>query len=339
MTAARQNAKAERTALNEWLRTRVAGWATLGNRLDKIQGGSRIGVVAALDVATEYRRIGHDLSLAQQMGAPASTTRYLSQLYAGLHQALTQPASRPWQDLLSTIRTDVPESIYALRHRIIWIMLLFLAAGFGGWILLSVNPQLIGLVASQGMIDDVESGRLWTDGLLSVTPPAALSASIFTNNIVVALTACCLGALYGLGTFYMIAFNGFMLGAMFSFVGRHQMAARLFEFIVAHGIVELSTIVVAGAAGVSLGEALIRPGLQSRRSAFEAAARRSAGVLLVCVVFLVGAGVIEGYVSPNPTFPLSSRIVIGTAYMFLFVAVITGAAWRRAPSPTTASRA
>src|SRR5690606_1650126 len=126
-----------------------------------------------------------------------------------------------------------------------------------------------------------------------------------------------------------IAFNGFMLGAILAFVGHHHMVGRLLEFIVAHGIVELSTIFVAGAVGISLGEALISPGLLSRRSAFEAAARRAAGVMMVCVAFLVGAGLIEGYISPNPVYPLSARIVIGCAYMFLFVVVITGAARRR----------
>lgn len=336
MTNPRAGTNAARSALNEWLRGRVADWAKLGNGLEQLQNGRAITVAEALEAVTEYRRVGNDLSLAQQLGAPLSTTRYLAELYAGLHQALTRPTSRPWQDLRRTLRDDVPASMRALRGRIFWVTMLFLAGAISGWILVAVNPQLIGLVASQGMIDDVETGGLWTDGLLSVTPPAVLSMNIFTNNIVVALTACCIGALYGLGTFYMIALNGFMLGAMFSFLGQHHMAARLFEFIVAHGIVELSTIFVSGAVGVSLGEALLRPGLHSRRSAFEAAARRAAGVMLVCVVFLVGAGLIEGYISPNPIFPLPARIVIGMGYMFLFVAVITGAAWRRAPSTEAA---
>lgn len=321
-----------RSALNDWLRARVAGWAALGTQVERLQGRGKLPVAEALDVAIEYRRVGRDLSLAQHMGAPPSTTRYLAELYAGLHQALTRPTSRPLQDLRTLLRDDVPAAMQDLRPRIFWVTMLFLASALAGWILIALNPQLISLIASQGMIDDVETGKLWTDGLLSITPPAILSASIFTNNIAVALTACCVGALYGLGTFYMIAFNGFMLGAMFSFVGQHHMATRLFEFVVAHGIVELSTICVSGAVGVSLGEALIRPGIQSRRRAFEAAARRAGGVMLVCVVFLVGAGVIEGYISPNPVFPLPARIVIGTAYMFLFVAVISGAAWRRAPA-------
>ena len=132
----------------------------------------------------------------------------------------------------------------------------------------------------------------------------------------------------------MIGINGFMLGAAFAFTRQHGLDGRLFEFIVAHGIVELSVIVIAGAAGVSLGEALIRPGRLTRRVAFEGAVRQAAAVMLVCIAFLIGAGVIEGFVSPDESFPLATRGVIGVCYMFLFFSVLTGAAWRR---PTTAA--
>jgi len=318
-----------RTALNDWLRARAAGWADLGNRMARLRGGRPIAVGEALELASTYRRIGHDLSLARQLAAPSSTTTFLAQLYADLHQVLTQPVGRPSETLRTLLRNEVPAAIRSMRTRILLVTILFLSAAAAGWILVAINPQLVSLVASPAMIEEVEGGGLWTDGLLNIVPPAVLSASIFTNNIVVALTACCIGALFGLGTFYIIGFNGFMLGAIFAFVGQHHMAMRLFEFVVAHGIVELSVIVVSGAAGITLGEALIRPGIRSRRRAFELAARRATGVMLVCIAFLVGAGLIEGHVSPNPTYPLTARLVIGTSYMFLFVVTISGAGWRK----------
>jgi hypothetical protein len=55
--------------------------------------------------------------------------------------------------------------------------------------------------------------------------------------------------------------------------------------------------------------------------------------MLVCLVFLVGAGLIEGFVSPNPTFTLAARAVIGTCYMVIFVAVLSGGALRRFKMP------
>jgi len=123
-----------------------------------------------------------------------------------------------------------------------------------------------------------------------------------------------------------------MIGAGFAFTRLYHLDGRLFEFVVAHGIVEVSVIVIAGAVGVSLGEALIRPGTRTRRAAFEAAARQAGPVMIVCVLFLVGAGLIEGYVSPNPGFPLLARVAIGVCYMIVFVGVLTGATSRLAGS-------
>ena len=88
------------------------------------------------------------------------------------------------------------------------------------------------------MIDKVQGGVLWTDNLLNIMPSALLSVSIFTNNIVVTLTAVSLGVLYGLGTIYIMGLNGLMLGGIFAFTAQYGMAGRLFEFVTSHGFVD-----------------------------------------------------------------------------------------------------
>jgi uncharacterized membrane protein SpoIIM required for sporulation len=75
---------------------------------------------------------------------------------------------------------------------------------------------------------------------------------------------------------------------------------------------------------VALGESIIRPTLDSRRDSFQACAHRVAPVLLLCAVLLVGCGFIEGFVSPDPTFPLASRITIGFGYWLIMWALLTG---------------
>jgi uncharacterized membrane protein SpoIIM required for sporulation len=131
-----------------------------------------------------------------------------------------------------------------------------------------------------------------------------------------------------LGTLYLIAMNGLMLGAVFAFVHQHGLARALFEFIAAHGPVELSVICIAGAAGVALGESIIRPTVESRRDSFQACAHRIAPLLLLCALLLVGCGFIEGFVSPDPGFPLTSRITIGIAYWSIMCILLTGRLFR-----------
>ncbi len=91
-----------------------------------------------------------------------------------------------------------------------------------------------------------------------------------------------------------------MLGAVFAFTRQHGLDDDLFRFIVAHGCVELSVMVLSGAAGAAVGESLIRPGSlrvgRSRSSRPRSTRPRCIGA---CVVLLIGCGFIEGYISPN----------------------------------------
>src|SRR6266478_6913578 len=184
------------------------------------------------------------------------------------------------------------------------------------------------------LIASVERGQLWTEGLLNIVPSSVLSAQILANNIVVSLFAYCAGFLFGLGTLYILGLNGLMLGAVFAFVSLHGLRAQLFGFIVAHGCVELSVMCLSGAAGAAVGEALIRPAQAGRIESFRVAALRSGKLLIACALLLVGAGILEGYVSPDPRFALWARSAIGASYWLFMVALLSG--WlfgRRARRP------
>jgi len=98
---------------------------------------------------------------------------------------------------------------------------------------------------------------------------------------------------------------------------------------VAHGCVELSVLCLSAAAGAAVGEALIRPGAAGRREAFRVAAARTGAVMLAVVVLLIGAGLIEGYVSPDPAIPLAARITIGLCYWCLMILVLSGWPFRQ----------
>jgi uncharacterized membrane protein SpoIIM required for sporulation len=196
------------------------------------------------------------------------------------------------------------------------------------WLVYSY-PDLVGLFASPQMIATVERGELWTDGMLNVAPSAMLSVSILTNNIVVAFTTFCAGLLFGLGTFYLIGLNGLSLGALFALTAQHGLGGRLFDFVIAHGCVELSCICIAGAAGSYMGEALIRPGARTRAEAFRLAATQGIRVLAVVTVLLFICGLIEGYISPDPEVPRWARVTIGVGYWLFMVSLAAAAAAER----------
>ena len=277
-----------------------------------------------LDAVRSYPELARDLAVARRTSPGSALAQQLEQAYARLHRGLFRPAVSLRHDLVRLFGREVPAIARDLRHRILIVAIGFFLAASAGWWLVASHPELARLVASEKMIETVQRGQLWTEGLLNIWPSSLLSVRIFANNIVVAIMAFCLGSIYGLGTIYIVALNGLMLGGVFAFAAQHGLAGRLLEFVVAHGFVELTIIFIAAAIGFSIGEAIARPAHRTRSQAFQRAVSRGAVLMLPCILFLIGAGLIEGYVSPNPAFPLAARLAIGIGSWLLLLLALGG---------------
>jgi uncharacterized membrane protein SpoIIM required for sporulation len=318
----------ERVDRGHWFEYRLPVWRSTADRLARLERGKAAPSELVLDIVRSYPEIARDLAIARRTAPNGPLTKYLERVYLGLHRAIFRPPTAFLRTLRALFADGAAAAAFELRRHIAAVVALFvLCTAAGAWLVHSY-PELVTLFASEEMIDHVQRGELWTDGLLNVFPSSLLAVRIFTNNIAVSLFALCLGVFYGLGTFYIIGMNGFMLGGVFAYCVQHGLGRRLFEFTAAHGFVELSVICISGAIGASLGEALARPGELTRAAAFRAAVARGAQLMVVCLAFLVGAGVLEGYVSPDRSISLGPRLAIGLGYFLLFALVLSGAVGR-----------
>jgi len=315
-------------SLKTWLQSRSGHWQRL-NELLSVQKDKRSQPLdEVLEIVQESRALARDVSLAQSVLPNSKTTHSLEALFTRSDDVIYRKPQAFWYEFKKLIVDEVPQVMADLRNTFFATASLFILMAIAGWLLVWNYPEMVSLFASTTMVDYVQSGKLWTDDLLNVMPSSVLSISIMTNNIVVSLFAFVLGAFYGIGTLYIIGMNGFMLGGVFAFTAHYDLDERLFNFVIAHGVVELTVICLAGAAGIRLGEAIIRPGDRSRVAAFQAAVNQAGKLLVVVSLFLVGAGIIEGYVSPNDSYPLESRVVIGLCYGILLWTVLTGSIWK-----------
>jgi uncharacterized membrane protein SpoIIM required for sporulation len=314
--------------IRQWLVSRAGAWRSVVQHVAALRAQRHASVDEALAAVEAYRGLARDLATARRVAANSRMTAGLESLYGQLHGMVNRRPRGGIAALWLLFANDIPTAAYELRARIASMALLMALSAVAGWWLVATFPTLIGLFASEDMIEHVEQGHLWTEGIINVMPSSILSIGILANNIVVSILAFCAGIFLGLGTLYLIAMNGLMLGAAFAFVHQHGLGRALFEFIIAHGPVELSVVCVAGASGIALGESIIRPSVASRRDSFQACAHRIAPVMLLCALLLVGCGFIEGFVSPDPRFPLASRITIGVAYWLLMCIFMSGRVFR-----------
>jgi uncharacterized membrane protein SpoIIM required for sporulation len=184
-----------------------------------------------------------------------------------------------------------------------------------------------------------EDFRSWTEpqedrGSPTSEESAAFASSLFTNNIRVSILAFAAGIAAGLGSAFVMVFNGLILGVVTGLATDAGNGDLLLEWIPAHGILELSCIVVAGAAGMRMGWALVVPGRRRRGAALAAEARPAAEIVLGTTAWLVVAGLLEGFVSPSGI-GLGARITIGLLAAGAFWGLVI---WRggvtAAPAPS-----
>lgn len=315
--------------MRRWIGARAGAWRGLVQKVQALRSSRNATVDQTLGALEAYRSVARDLATARRVVPNSRTAAGLESLYAQLHALINRKPRGGGEGLRTLLRVDIPAAARELRGHILSMAALMAVMALAGWWLVATFPTLISIFASERMIESVEQGHLWTESMISIAPSSVVSLGILTNNIVVSILAFCFGIFFGLGTLYLIAFNGLMLGAAFAFVHPYHLSAALFKFIIAHGPVELSVICISGACGVALGESVIRPRGVSRRDSFQACAHRVGPLLLLCAALLVGCGFIEGYVSPDPAFPLPSRIIIGVSYWLVMCGLLSGRVFAR----------
>lgn len=162
---------------------------------------------------------------------------------------------------------------------------------------------------------------------LTVDQESAMAAQIFTNNIVVTFLAFAGGLALGLGTLYVLLQNGVLLGVVGGLAIGSGNGRAFFELVTAHGILELSCIVVSGAAGLRLGWSIIDPGNRTRSEALRAEARAALEIVFGTAPWLVVAGLVEGFLTPSGT-GLPTVLAVGLSLGAIYWGLVL---WRGNP--------
>jgi uncharacterized membrane protein SpoIIM required for sporulation len=311
----------ERSAADAWMKSRASTWTEW---LAHMQAPRGLNVEQAQRYVDRYRAIARDLAGARRLLPGTRAAAALEALYLNAHASMDRSTPHSWAGVRRVLFEEIPAAVCELRVRILTMALLMLLFALAGYWLIATYPELVTLIASGKMIDSVQHGKLWTDGILNITPSSVMSVRILSNNIVVTLFAFCTGIFFGLGAFYITAINGVLLGSAFAFTRQYGLDGELLKFVAAHGPVELSVICIAGAAGSALGEALIRPSAPTRRESFQHAAAKMGRVLIGCALLLIVCGFIEGFVSPDPHVSLGVRALIGISWWLVMLLFLSG---------------
>jgi len=286
---------------DDLLRSRQSDWQSLSGLLDRARNGvDRLSPEEVDALGSLYRAATSDLALARRDFPTHHVTTYLNQLVARAHAVVYRGEPIAHKRILRFVTAGFPRACRQAAPFIVVAAALFLLPALAAGLATYAYPESAHWVlpaGAQELIPDIERQELWTDIPIEERPYA--SSFIMQNNIQVAFLAFGSGILAGLPTVYVMALNGLLLGGITGLTAHYGIGLELWTFVIGHGVVELSVIMIAGGTGLMLGWAVIHPGLLSRRDALTTAARRAVRLVIGCVPLLVLAGVIEGFVSPN----------------------------------------
>jgi uncharacterized membrane protein SpoIIM required for sporulation len=263
-----------------------------------------------------YQRTAAQLSHARTYYDDPGLTARLTTLVASANAAIYGGRGGSIRSLGRFFTDTFPAAVYVNRRFIAAAAALMFvpALAFGAW--LSTSDRALDVAIPK----EEQEALLQTqfEDYYSSAPAAEFSTKVLVNNIQVSFLAFAAGVFLCAGTGYILAYNGMNVGVAGGlFVHAHQ-AGKFFGLILPHGLLELTAVTIAGAAGLRLGWTVIAPGDRPRGEALAEEGRRSVVIVLGLMLCFIVAGIIEGFVTPSDL-PVFVRVAVGALVWVAFV--------------------
>ena len=249
------------------------------------------------DLIVAYNEVTSDLAFAQTQYPSSPVTEYLNQLALGLHFDLYSQKHTPFSQLVRFWTHSIPLSVYDARRGLLLSLCVFVTFIIIGILSTFGDPEYSRAILGDDYInmtlENIEKGEpmavYGTGGQMS----SFLGITI--NNIIVSFIIYIMGIFTSLGTGFHLMNNGVMVGTFVTFFLVRGLFVESMLAIMLHGTLELSAIVIAGGAGITLGNGWLFPGTYSRMQSFLLAARHSIKILVSTLPVFIIAGFIEGF--------------------------------------------
>ncbi len=321
-----QQSKDEFVARNQSRWTELDRLLGTGKALYR-RDGATIARVAAL-----YRSLCTDLMRARGAGYTADVLGYLDGLAGRAHNALYGAGPLRFPALMRLVAVEFPRAFRDnFRFAAVSLALFFVPCLIG----------LIGAVTSrdlavevlpagvlEGMVDaysgGFEAGR-------ATGVDAGMAGFYVYNNVGIAFRCFATGILFGTGSIFFLVYNGLMIGTVTGYVAQAGFGGNILTFMCGHAPFELIAIIIAGAAGLQMGYALVDTGGRTRIGSLRHQAPDIARLIVGAAVMLVMAAVVEGFWSPSSVAP-PVKWAVAAVFTLLVVAFLSFAG-RRSKGP------
>lgn len=309
--------------MNRFIDERKDNWQRLEDLLGMLRGSSLryLSKTEVREFGELYRRAATDLAIARAETRDPKLINYLNSLVIRAHGKVYRSEGEGVSTIRQFFAKDLPQEMRRASRFSLIAFAVFMIFGSLSFALCLYDPEFSTTIGLDDVRMAAETNVKWWESLNEANQIG--SSEILTNNIRVAFMAFAFGAFFGIGTLYILLMNGVSIGGVLGVCYRTNpsFGNDLVTFMVAHGVLELTAIFMAGGAGMMIGYALIDPGDLTRTQALKNAGARATKVVIGCACVLFVAGVIEGFLSPSSA-PPAIKYGIGILSGLLFFAYI-----------------
>ena len=275
-----------------------------------------------------FVKVSSDLSYARTFYPNRSVRLYLNNLTQRVFDLIrAKEKNFQFKDVVVFFSSTLPLEIYRSRIAFYVSIGIFFTSFAIGVVSSANDPDFPRLMLGDAYIS-------MTDANIEAGDPMAvykdqsmvdMFLGITINNIRVAFLVFVLGLLGSIGTMFLLTYNGIMIGAFQYYFYAKGLFVTSFTTIWIHGTIEISAIIIAGAAGLILGNGLLFPRTYDRLISLQMAAKRSLTILVGTVPLFVIAGLLESFVTRQTDWPIAIRtliIVLSLAFIFAIWVVL-----------------
>jgi len=313
-----------------WLEKRKPYWSKLESLLQQSDSGGLKSLSRSdlQELSLLYRQTAADLAAIREDRGSVHFARYINQLLVRAHNTIYSGRKARVGAVFSFFLDTYPAAFRRhLRHCLL-ATAIFAVTGVVGAVLTYQNPDFKVKLLGPQMVETIDRHEMWTHSIVGIKPLA--SSAIMTNNMSVGFTTFALGITGGLGTIYMMAFNGLLIGVIGMACHLSGMSVQLWSFVAPHGVLELPAIFIAGGAGFRIAQGLLFPGFLPRRDSLARAGIEAVQLLLGTIPILIIAGLIEAFVSPTGL-AVSLKFSLAAALLVLLGSYLFGMARNSKP--------
>jgi uncharacterized membrane protein SpoIIM required for sporulation len=294
----------------------VATHADEWQRLDQLSRQRSLTADEADDLVSLYQRTATHLSQVRSASPDPTLVARLSMIVNRARQRITgvhEPAGR---EVARFFLRSFPAALYRLRWLTLAVAVAFVAIGWaaGAWV--AGSDEVLAALASDAQIR--QYCEVDFESYYSSNAAGAFAAQVWTNNAWIAAVSIATGITGVLPAFVFLQ-NAVAVGTAGGVMASCGRLDLFFGLITPHGLLELTAVFIALAAGLRLFWAWVDPGPRPRLESLSAEGRALFGVALGLVPVLLISGLVEAFVTPSPL-PTWARITVGALVWAAFVA-------------------